>query len=203
MIGSDARNPSHLWVFGVLFAGLVSTLILFIGLSFPEQGINPRTEGDPELNRNSTMLARDMEFLKGQMNVLITGAMESKIQQLEISLQNGIVSSTDLTTVKELKEDLKALKAYSLQNASTTFSLLGNSGNLRAESYPDASLYSDELLRQISTMKNLFFVSIASWGVAIVIFGATWLRGYYRFRQIRTERPVPPQLLGKPKPGLY
>jgi hypothetical protein len=194
------RSP-YFWVFAVLVGGLVTSLLFYVFLSLPRSGSNSNSNSNSKAsNLNSAaLLAKDVEFLKGQMNILITGAMESKIQQLEESIQSGILSGTELGTVQALKEDLKALKAYSVQNASMTLGLAGDADNRGAQSPSRASLYSDELLQEVSKIKSLFYISIASWGVAIVIFGGTWARGYYRLRQIQSERLYRHQLLEKPK----
>ncbi|MCI0654900.1 MAG: hypothetical protein L0Y38_04430 [Methylococcaceae bacterium] len=199
------RKTAYLWVLAVLVGGLLFSLLLYAVLFSSEWSGNRHSglSSAARTNVNSIALVRDVEFLKGQMNILITGAMESKIKQLEGSLRSGIISATDLTTVRELKEDLKVLKAYSLQNASTTFGLLDGSEKIGASVHAGASLYSDELLHEIGQVKNLFYISIASWGVAIVLFAGTWLRSYYQLRQIQSERMFRHQMLGKPKTGIY
>jgi hypothetical protein len=193
------------WVFAVLVTGLLATLVLYFFLSLSKSGADRYSHvlSGSSSNVHSATLVRDIESLKGQMNILITGAMETKIQQLEESLQSGIISAADLGTIRELKEDLKALRAYSVQKASTTFGLTIGSENPGGQTAVGLSQYSEELLNEVSKMKNLFYISIASWGVAIVIFGGTWLRGYYRLKQVRCERLFHHQLLEKPKTGLY
>ncbi|MGH8500055.1 MAG: hypothetical protein ACRERV_14805 [Methylococcales bacterium] len=197
-------NPTFLWVFAGLFAGLISTLALFAFLSRPDVSgnyrsgllLSPSTAG---LNSNS--LAGDVEFIKGEMDLLITGAMESKIQQLEASLTSGIVSRRDLATLQELKESLNILKAYSVRNAAMAAGLLGVADRTGGSMQTQASLYSDKLLREVSNIRNLLYIGIISWGGVILIIGGAWLRGYYRFRQIQCEQLFRHRLLDKPKTG--
>ena len=194
------QNRRYFWVFAVLFAGLLCSMGLFVYLMLSESGVGrqPVVSG-----MSSAALARDVEMLKRRTNLLITGAMESKIGQLEHSLQSGIISHADLVTIQELKEDLNALKSYSSQNGTATFGLLNGLEKMGGPFQTGASLYSDEILHEISNIKNLFYISIASWGVAIVVFGGTWLRGYFHLRQIQNERTFRHRMLEKPKAGIY
>ncbi|MGH8548026.1 MAG: hypothetical protein ACRERU_05400 [Methylococcales bacterium] len=199
------RNTQYWWMFAMLFGGLLATLVLYVLLSLSQPGGNPHSGVSSAVasNVNSAALVRDVEFLKRQMNILITGAMESKIQQLEVSLQRGIISASDLTTVRELKEELKVLKAYSLEDAATTFGLLNGSEKIAGPMYGGASPYSDQMLEEVSQIKNLFYFSIASWGVAILLFAGAGLAGFFRLRQLQSERLFRHPMLGKPKTGLY
>jgi hypothetical protein len=198
------RNAPYLWGVAALLGGLLLSLFAYALLSVSEPaGNQPSGLSSAAPNGGSTELVRDVELLKGQMSVLITGAMESKIRRLEGSLQSGMISATDLTTLRELKEDLKVLKTYSLQNAATTFGLFEGAGKITGPVHAGAALYPDELLHEISNIKNFFYISIASWGIAIVLFAGAWLTGFYRFRQLQSERLFRQQMLGKPKTGYF
>ncbi|MGH8553218.1 MAG: hypothetical protein ACRERS_07975, partial [Methylococcales bacterium] len=65
-----------------------------------------------------------------------------------------------------------------------------------------ASLGSDRVLQEISNIRKMFYISIISWGGLIVVIAGTWLRSHYRFRQIKSERPLCQPLLDKPKTGF-
>lgn len=199
------RTRVHLGIVAVLAGGLLLSLAFYAFLSFSED------RGDRQSARlsaiqpmlDSTALQKDVELLKGQMNILITGAMETKIRRLEQGLKSGVISRTDLATVQELKEDLKVLKAYSVQNASMTFGSADGSEKREGPMHAEAALYSDELLHEISRIRALFYISIASWGFAIVLFAGNWFTSYHRLRQIRSEGFVRRQMLGKPKIETY
>lgn len=203
-----AQNAFFLWMFALLVAGLFCILALFVllPLSGDAGEINSAVPLPPVSEGYSTALRRDVELLKGQMNVLIAGAMETKIQRLESSLQSGIISATDLETIQELKESLKALKVYSIQNASATAGLQNDTEKAARATQPTharALLYSDEVTHEIASIRNLVYVSIASWGFAIVVFGGVWLRGFYRLRRIQSEQWFRHQMLEKPKSRHY
>ncbi len=197
-------NPTHFWLFVVLIVGLVCISAQIVFLYRSEAPGNYRSGlwlSSSAVSLNSNSVVRDIEFIKGQMNLLITGAMESKIQQLEQSLKSGIISRGDLATLQDLKENLNTLKAYSVRNASTAAGLLGGADRTQGPMQAQTLLYSDKLLEEISNIKNLFYISIISWSGVILIIGGTWLRGYYRFRQIQCEQLFRRQLLDKSKIG--
>ena len=71
------KNAVFLWVFVLLVAGLLCTAILYVmlPLSGSAGNINSAVLLSSESKGYSTALGRDVELLKGQMNVLITGAI--------------------------------------------------------------------------------------------------------------------------------
>lgn len=192
---SNSKNNSYQWVFIVLFSGLITALVLFVLMKMPETAVNSNSE----LSRKPTTLIRDVELLKGQMNALIAGDMEIKLQQLETSLQNGIISRNDLATVKELEQDLKALKRYSAQNTG----MLSQTEVIGRGPYAEMGIYSKELLQEINTLQNLFYVSIASWGIAIMVFGVTWLNHQHRIKQIQASQSPKRPMLIRSKTGSF
>lgn len=207
VIFPPARGSAFLWGFALLCIALVLSVILTfllplldrprdISVRFPSSTPQASTE------RNST-LRQDVELLKGQMNVLITGAMESKIQHLEKSLQSGIITTADLQLVREVKEDLKTLKAFSARNASTNLSLIA--GTEKVPNQPDslATLYTEDVLHEISNLRTLLYISIASCGFAILVLGGAWLRSFYRLKQIQNDQWFGYQMLEKPKSRHY
>lgn len=193
-------KPLYLWMFAVSVIGLICTLVLFVFLPRLETAGHYRFGARPSSapNFDSNSLVSDVELLKGRMNHLITGTMETKIHKLEQSLKSGIISRNDLTTIQELREDLQVLKAHSLRNASTTLQVDQRGARINAQT----ALHSQRLLNEFSKIKNLFYISIASWGGLILIIGGAWLRGYYRLGQIQNERLVGSPMLEKPQTGV-
>ncbi|MGH8477513.1 MAG: hypothetical protein ACRER2_17405 [Methylococcales bacterium] len=186
--------PAFIGAIAILIIALTSTAVLFVFLFRSEF---PGNLQSGFLSSPSNFVLRDVELIKGQMNLLITGSMESKFAQLETSLKSGIISRRDLATLQELKENLAVLKAYSVQNASTAATLPAT------PTVPvPASLGSDRVLQEISNIRKMFYISIISWGGLIVVIAGTWLRSHYRFRQIKSERPLCQPLLDKPKTGF-
>ncbi|MCS5564910.1 MAG: hypothetical protein NZ729_01350 [Methylococcales bacterium] len=199
------RKMGWFWAFLLLSGGsflTISFLLLVQQQALPEQGNLARL---PSAGQGvySSSLSRDVELLKGQMNVLITAKLETKIQQLETSLKSGVISPEDLETIQALREDLKILRAYSQQNAATALALFSNSSGLGETVTGSTAVYFDPLMHEFLGLKNYFYIGMASWGVALMIFGGVWLRGHYRLRQIQGDRWNQYEILEKSKSETY
>ena len=136
------------------------------------------------------------------MDTLVTGSMENKISRLEKSLSGGVIRKSDLDTIKELKTDLQILKTYSEQTSISSLAMTAGGGkNILGTSA--AIGYPDELLQEISNMKNLFYLSIVSCGFLVVVVSGAWLYSSARLKQLRGTPIYRQTLLDKPKPELY
>lgn len=194
------HHPAYMPGFWLLVIGLICAVLLLVFLSGSETFGNYRwLSSAPYSDANS--LVSDVELLKGQMNYLITGTMESKIQRLEQNLKSGIISRKDLATLQELKEDLKVLEVHSPKNPAMASGLSNGIAGTKSPTHAQAALYSERLLKEISQVRNLFFISIASCGGVILIIGGAWLRGYYRPGRIQCERCFRRPMLEKPESG--
>lgn len=206
--GFVQRRPRRIglfWAFLLLSGGsflTIAFLFLVQQQALPEQG-NPARLPLAGQSIYSSSLSRDVELLKGQMNVLITAKLETKVQQLERSLKAGVISQEDLETIQVLREDLKVLRAYSQQNAATALALFSSPSGFGETITGSTAVYFDPLMHEFFGLKNYFYIGIASWGLALMVFGGIWLRGYYRLRQIQGDRWNQYEILEKSKSGTY
>lgn len=143
-----------------------------------------------------------VEMLKGKMDTLVTGSMENKISRLEKSLSGGVIRKSDLETIQELKTDLQILKTYSEHTSISSMAMTAGSGKYIFGTGSTIS-YPDELLQEISNMKNLFYLSIVSCGFLVVVVSGAWLYSSARLKQLRGTTIYRQTLLEKPKPELY
>ncbi len=152
---------------------------------------------------NRPEVYQKVEMLKGKMDTLVTGSMENKINRLENNLSSGVIRKSDLETIQELKTDLQILKTYSEQNSISSLAMTGGKHNSRSLSAGAMISYPDELLQEISNMKNLFYLSIASCGFLVVVVSGAWLYSSARLKQLRGTMIYRQTLLNKPNPDLY
>ena len=152
---------------------------------------------------NRPEVYQKVEMLKGKMDTLVTGSMENKINRLENNLSSGVIRKSDLVTIQELKTDLQILKTYSEQNSISSLAMTGGKRGTRGLSASNMISYPDELLQEISNMKNLFYLSIASCGFLVVVVSGAWLYSSARLKQIRGTTIYRQTLLDKPNPDLY
>ena len=119
-------------------------------------------------------VSAEINTLKGQLVGLISGSIESKLRTLEVSIRSGKVSSSDLGTIQDLKNDVKVLKTYSETGA----------GRLIANPYAvenkAVTVDNHQLLKEVSQLKSLIYFSIASCGLMFAAVGGIWLQGRHR-----------------------
>lgn len=111
--------------------------------------------------REHPVLSAEIDALKGQMIGLVSGSIESKLRTLEQSVKLGSVTYS-LGTIEDLKSDVKVLRAYT----ETTKHVQPDSSNA-------------ELLKEMSHLKNLIYLTVASCGLMLAAIGGVWFRKHY------------------------
>jgi hypothetical protein len=120
-------------------------------------------------------LAAEINTLKGQLVGLVSGSIESKLRTLEESIRMGRMN-TSLGTIQDLKNDVRILRSYS-----------------EPEKKQGQNPANEALLKEVSQLKNLIYLTLTSCGLIIAAIGGVWVRNRYRL-----SRPASIQL-GKHK----
>lgn len=107
------------------------------------------------------VISAEINALKGQLVGLISGSIESKLRTLEENIRMGKVSSS-LGTIQDLKNDVKVLQSYSVP-----------------EKAPDQGQVSEAVIKEISQLKNLIYLTLTSCGLMIAAIGGVWVRNRY------------------------
>jgi len=108
------------------------------------------------------VLSAEVNALKGQLVGLVSGSIESKLNALEESIRIGTMSSS-IGAIEDLKNDLKALRAYSepVKNEAPVIS-------------------NEQLMQEMSQLKRLIYVSLASCGLMLVAVAGVWIKNRNR-----------------------
>jgi len=120
------------------------------------------------------VLSAEINALKAQLVGLVSGSIESKLNILEASVRSGKVSADDLHTIEDVKNDLQVLKTYSKTGAGRLIAIK------QEPPPPPVSEVSKALLQEMSQLKNLIYVSIASCGLMLAAVAGIWLKARYR-----------------------
>ena len=108
------------------------------------------------------VISAEINALKGQLVGLVSGSIESKLRTLEESIRMGKVNSS-LGTIQDLKNDVKVLQSYSVPEKTS------GQGQM-----------SQEVIKEISRLKNLIYLTLTSCGLMIAAIGGIWVRNRYR-----------------------
>jgi hypothetical protein len=111
------------------------------------------------------VLSAEINILKGQLVGLISGSIESKLRVLEENIRMGSITSS-LGTIQDLKNDVKILRTYS-----------------EPEKKQVKNRLNEALLKEVSHLKNLIYLTLTSCGLMIAAIGGIWIRNHYRLEQ--------------------
>lgn len=122
-------------------------------------------------------ISAEIDVLKGQLIGLISGSIESKLRVLEANVRSGKVGAKDIGVIEDLKNDLQVLKTYSATGA----------GRLIAEPYVEKGSQqremSNQLLNEVSQLKQLIYLSLASCGLMFSAICGVWIRHSLRLQR--------------------
>jgi hypothetical protein len=100
--------------------------------------------------------------LKGQFVGLVSGSIESKLRTLEESIRLGAASNA-LGTIADLKNDVKVLRSYS-EPVNKDSAVIDNA----------------QVMREMSQLKRLIYLTLASCGLMLAAVAGVWLKNRYR-----------------------
>ncbi len=117
-------------------------------------------------------LSAEVNVLKGQFVGLVSGSIESKLRSLEESVRLGTAPDS-LLTIEELRNDIKALRAYSDAPARELKSTIPN----------------EQLVEEMSDLKRLVYLSLASCVLILVAVASIWIKNRHRlpYKEIITR----------------
>ena len=108
------------------------------------------------------VLSAEVHTLKGQFVGLVSGSIESKLRSLEESVRLG-TAATALGTIEDLKNDVKVLRSYS-----------------EPVKNDNAVIDNAQVLREMSQLKRLIYLTLASCGLMLAAVAGVWLKNRYR-----------------------
>lgn len=115
---------------------------------------------------NNPVLTNELNLLKGQFVGLVSGSIESKMRILEESIQMGHVN-TSLGAIQDLKNDIKVLQSHF-------------PASVRREGKKQLS---DRVLKEVSQLKDLIYLTLTSCGLIIAAIGGIWIKNNFRLSQ--------------------
>jgi hypothetical protein len=162
------RIPSHQglmkanrWLMAMVF--FLMTVIVIAGFFFlPANDVTRFKKSEVTVTEMNPVLSAEVNTLKGQFVGLVSGSIESKLRSLEQSIRLGSVSSS-LGTIEDLKNDIKVLNAYS-----------------EPVKKVKVTIASEQLMQEMSELKHLVYLTLASCGLMLAAVGGIWFKNRYR-----------------------
>lgn len=157
----------------ILLTAVVVLMFIVVAagsLLLPKQTINlPKNTAaaNTYAGESHPVLAADVNALKAQMIGLVSGSIESKLRRLEEGIRSGAATET-LGTLEDLKNDVKVLRSYSKPAEANA-----------------TSLANEQLMQEISQLRNLIYVSLASCGLMLAAIAGIWLKNANKLTYIK------------------
>ena len=162
------RIPSHQglmkvnrWLMAMVF--FLMTVIVIAGFfMLPANDLTRYKKPEVTVVEMNPVLSAEVNTLKGQFVGLVSGSIESKLRSLEESVRLGTVSSA-LGTIEDLKNDVKVLRSYS-----------------EPAKKEKVALSNEQLMQEMSELKRLIYVTLASCGLMMAAVAGIWFKNRYR-----------------------
>ncbi len=142
---------------------LMTVVFLLSFLLWPAQDpLDSIKVSTQHLQQVNPAISAEINTLKGQVVGLVGGSIESKLRILEESLKAGSVNNA-MGAIQDLKRDVKMLQAYSEPVASKEPVALAN----------------EILLEELTHLKNLLYLTLASASLMFAAVAGVWVRKQY------------------------
>jgi len=149
------------WLMAMVF--FLMTVIVIAGFFlFPAKDVTSFKKSEVTVAEMNPVLSAEVNTLKGQFVGLVSGSIESKLRSLEESVRLGTVS-TALGTIEDLKNDVKVLRSYS-----------------EPAKKEQITLSNEQLMQEMSELKRLIYVTLASCGLMLAAIAGIWFKNRYR-----------------------
>lgn len=162
------RIPSHQalmkvnrWLMAMVF--FLMTVIVIAGFYLlPANDFGRFKKNEVTLAEINPVLSAEVNTLKGQFVGLVSGSIESKLRSLEDSIRLGAAANS-LATLQDLKNEVQVLRSYS-------------------ESAKNEAVTTDskQLIQEMSHLKHLVYLTLASCGLMLAAVCGIWLKNRYR-----------------------
>jgi hypothetical protein len=162
------RIPSHQalmkvnrWLMVMVF--FLMTVIVIAGFYLlPANDLGRFKKNEATLAEINPVLSAEVNTLKGQFVGLVSGSIESKLRSLEGSIRLGAAANS-LATLQDLKNEVQVLRSYS-------------------ESAKNEAVTTDskQLIQEMSHLKHLVYLTLASCGLMLAAVCGIWLKNRYR-----------------------
>ncbi len=149
--------------FLLLFASSLMVIVFIMGFF-----LMPDDARDAFKTNNAIqnpVLSAEINELKGRLVGLISGSIDGKLRALEDNIRSGSVADS-LVTIQDLRSDLKVLQIYSKSNKREVKNLIN-----------------EEVIKEVSQLKSLIYLTLTSCGLMIAAIGGLWIRRHYHIGQ--------------------
>jgi hypothetical protein len=189
------------WAFALMALMLAVSLYLFLSTSQMFERLHGRLAGVEDSDAvRIRQYNEKLESLQNRMTAFVADSVETKLKALEKNVTAGTVGAQEIKTLEELKGEVKLLETYSVGKRAnlTDPSRLDHARFQTTPGSENAAVAGGDLLYEVSQMKRLLYLGIASCGFVGLMVGGYWWQSHFRVRRLAGEMPRARLLAGKP-----
>ncbi len=193
----SSLNRARYWVLALMALMLVTSLYLWLNTSqiLERFQMNVASVEDKD-SVKIRQYNQKLEALQDRMTAFVADSVETRLKTLEKNVADGTVGVQEIKTLEELKGEVQLLEKYSV----------GKGGNLTDTSRLDHARYqitpgtqnstsSADLLYEVSQMKRLLYLGIASCGFVGFMLGGYWWQTNMRIKRLSQSFSSPKLLV--------
>lgn len=190
------------WAFALMALLLALSFYLFLNTQYLFERFQGRLAGVEDSDAlRIRQYNEKLESLQNRMTVFVADSVETKLKSLERNVTAGTVGAQEIKTLEELKGEVKLLEDYS---AGKHGKLLDPSrlDHARFQSIPGSdnnTAPAGDLLYEVSQIKRLLYLGIASCGLVGLMIGGYWWQSVSHAKRLGGGRPSQRLLAGKPE----
>ena len=178
----------------VSLAIAVSVMLLIMTIVFIMQPVRQILEAKSEIifaQAKGMKLIPELEKkareLEAQIRTLTTQSIENRLSTIEKAIAVGEIKPEDLQSLQELRKEFKKLKEYmfvdperviEFRTLQTQYSNLNSSLENKMDSI--------DVLEEMSSLRDLFYLTLAFMGILVSIFAGAWFIALKK--QINSEK---------------
>jgi hypothetical protein len=180
------------WAFALMGLMLALSLYLFLSTSQMFERIQGRFAGVEDSDAvRIRQYNEKLESLQNRMTVFVADSVETKLKGLEKNVTAGTVGAQEIKTLEELKGEVKLLETYSAGKRAnlTDPARLHHARFQTTPGSESAAVAGGDLLYEVSKMKRLLYLSIASCGFVGLMLGGYWWQSHARVKRLDDKMP--------------
>ncbi len=194
-----SMHRTHYWVLALMVLMLAASLYLLLntGQILERFQIKLSSVEDSD-SVKIRQYNQKLEALQDRMTAFVADSVETQLKTLEKNVTDGKVGAQDIKALEELKGEVQLLEKYSA----------GKGGNITDTSRLDHARYqitpgsqnapsSAELLYEVSHMKRLLYLGIASCGFVGFLLGGFWWQNNMRIKRLAKDFASPRLMIGR------
>lgn len=203
MLDAPSQRARY-WALALMALMLAVSLYLFLSTSQMIERFQGRLVGVEDSDAvRIRQYNEKLESLQNRMTVFVADSVETKLKTLEKNVTAGTVGAQELKTLEELKGEVKLLENYSTGKRAnlTDPARLDHARFQITPGTENTALAADDLLYEVTQMKRLLYLGIASCSFVGLMLGGYWWSGS-RVKRLSSVMPRTPLLVRKAEEDL-